>query len=242
MAKEKEIIKDPDHGPPIKDTHETPGDNLGVDVTTETPETITATTDTTEKLVMTAKEKKEEEEKKKPKEKKKKEIVKKVEKRDMVFECPYAPMGKSSTTIECQIQKKGQTTTIKYPITLLNRRFTIPADMPEEEKKKLIHCLKENNFEDVTAGVKKGVVYVKEKNKYMYYAVHPAHTEKHPMNGNISLVLKDDTGEDVKDNDGKQITKQLVIKDGTCETDEKKIYQLLLKSGFFPGGKEVIHD
>lgn len=224
--------------------HETLGDTPGVDVTTEIPETITdttATTDTTEKLVMTAQEKKEEE-KKKPKAKKKKEVEKKVEKRDVVFECPYAPMGASSTTIECQVNVKGQMTKYTHSINMINRRFTIPSNMSEVEKKKLIQCLKENNFEDVTAGVKKGVVYVKNKNKYIYYAVHSQHTEKHCMNGNISFNLHDDNGQPIKDEKNNIISKQVVIKNGTVETEDKQIYQSLLKAGFLPGGKEAIND
>lgn len=169
---------------------------------------------------------------KKPKVKKEKK-----EKINMVFECPFAPMGKSSTVIE-GTTKEGEKKT--YSLPLMNKRYTIPKKITESEKEKLRFCLKQNGFLDVTTVSKKGIVYVKNKNAYMYYAIHPAHTDRHPINGNISFVMKDKSGEDVYDNDGKQITKSVKIKNGIAETDDKDIYNLLLKHNFLPAGKEEI--
>lgn len=172
-----------------------------------------------------------------PKDKLKEEVKTKI-----VYECPYAPMGKSSTAIECYYMENGQNIKYEYKLELMNKKYIIPDNITEKARERLIFCLKKNNFEDVTTISQKGIKYVKDSNAYMYYAVHPAHTEKHPINGNMALISKDNSGKDRYDEKGIQITKQIVIKSGVVKTDDKGIYNLLLKAGFLPGGKEVIDE
>lgn len=167
----------------------------------------------------------------------KKKVVK-----NRTFECPFAPMGKSGTAIESMVQRGGTTVKLSYSISLMNKQYVVPDDIKGQELEDLLFCLKNNGFVDVTTIPKKGVKYVKETNKYKYFAVHAMHTPKRPINGNIALVKRDENGREQVDKNGNQVTEQITIVDGTAVTNDKGIYEALIAAGFLPGGKEVINE
>jgi len=156
---------------------------------------------------------------------------------DITYECPYAPMGKSSTIIEMIEGTGNKAIKSSYKIEMINKKYVILADTKDKEN--LILCLKKNGFRDVTNTPKTGIKYVKQSNSWIYYSMHPMHTDRHPINGNLALVLKDESGRAMVDENGKQITKQLTVSNGMVETTNKDIYQALMKTGFLPAGKEV---
>ena len=164
----------------------------------------------------------------KPKEKKK--VKKKTVDVNVQFECPYAPMGASNTVLVYKGKKEK-----KFEIKMMNKIFEIPKNMKEEEKEILRQLLIDNGFKDITE-IHPGVVYDKKKKNYTYAAVHPEHTSQHPITGNISLVMLDDNNKPIIDKEtGKQITEQVAVIDGLVKTDDKGIYQALLRAGFRSG-------
>lgn len=168
------------------------------------------------------------------KEKSKKKTSKKVK---VQFECPYAPMGEANTVIRFKnpsLDKKD----ITYQIPLNNKLYTMPDDLSEEEKEMLRTALIQNGFRDVTT-IEAGVTYNKEKQKYTYSVIHPDHSERNPVNGNISLAMIDEKNRPVCGEDGKQIFHQVTILDGVVKTDDEKIYDALLQAGFFSGHQKV---
>lgn len=166
--------------------------------------------------------------------------VKKSEKKKPVnvkFECPFAPMGASKTVLKHIFPGKDKKEKI-YEIEMMNKVYTIPNNLTDGEKVLLRQVLIENGFRDVTK-IDAGVTYDKEKKQYVYTVVHPEHTDRNPINGNISLVLKDEKGNPVFDVEGKQIFRQVSIVNGIVKTDDEKIYQALLDAGFYSGHKKV---
>ena len=169
--------------------------------------------------------------KKEPTKKKKKEPVK------VKFECPYAPMGNAKTVIKFKQPSKKQKDII-YEISLENKIYVLPDNLSEDEGKMLREALKQNGFRDVTKN-KSGVKYDKKKQKYTYSVIHPDHSELRPINGNISLPMVDERNEPKNDKNGKQIFKQVSIVNGIVTVDDEKIYEALLRAGFYSGHKKV---
>lgn len=151
-----------------------------------------------------------------------------------VYELPYAPLGKSNLTLRYKIGKSNKEESLN--ITLQDRRYSIPDGMDE----KLIRSvLLSNDFVDVT--VFKGKRKINKKaGKYIYTAVHPEQTPENPINGNMSLVLKDDNGEIMYDKEGKQIIERIQILNGKVVTENKKVYQALVDVGFLECQKKEV--
>lgn len=177
---------------------------------------------------------KDKEEKKKDSPKDKTEKKKKIK---VQFECPFAPMGEANTVIRFKHPSQDKKD-IEYKIPLNNKLYTMPDDLSEEEEKMLRTALEQNGFRDVTT-IHAGMKYEPEKQKYTYSVVHPEHTERNPVNGNISLAMVDEKNRPICGNDGKQISKQVAIIDGVVKTDDEQIYEALLRAGFYSGHKKV---
>lgn len=168
---------------------------------------------------------------------KKKPDKKKLKSVKIQFECPYAPMGKANTVIRFKQPSENQKS-IMYEIPLINKLYTMPDNLSENEKTMLRTALKQNGFRDVTT-IEAGVTYSKKKQKYTYSVVHPEHTNTNPINGNISLAMVDEQNRPISGEDGNQIFKQVSIVDGIVKTDDEKIYEALLRAGFYSGHKKV---
>ena len=153
------------------------------------------------------------------------------------FECPFAPMGKSNTVIRFNNPSKDQKD-MTYQISMVNKIYTMPNDLSENENKMLREALKQNGFRDVTKN-NSGVKYDKKKQKYTYTVIHPDHSELRPVNGNISLAMVDERNKPIFKKDGKQIYKQVSIVNGIVTTDDEQIYEALLRAGFYSGHKKV---
>ncbi len=163
------------------------------------------------------------------KKRKKKENVK------VKFECPFTPMGKSNTVITLKLSADKK---LVYDIQMENKIYMFPENLSEEEEQNLRKALIANGFKDITRN-ESGIKYDKKKEKYIYTVHHPEHTPENPMSGNISLIMTDEKGRPAYDEDGKQIIKQVSFVNGKVETDDEKIYNALIKAGFFSGHKKV---
>lgn len=202
MAKKENI---PGEVPPVENTVNT--DNAKV----ETNENIV----TYEEL----------EKKKETKKEKKKEIKKDV-KKNVQFECSFAPMGDAKTVISYKLGDK----TITKELVLHNKIYEFPKDLNDEESKILRKALVNNGFVDVS--VFESAKYEKEKKQYVYSAMHPDHSNQDPINANISLPICDNEGKKMYGPDGNQIFRQVAVLNGLVKTDDKSIYQALIKAGF----------
>jgi len=152
-----------------------------------------------------------------------------------VYECNFAPMGECNVTI---IYKQDGREFIKE-LSLVDKRYKIPEELPEEEKVFFRKALIANNFTDVTV-LDAGTSYDKDQAKLIYKVVHPDQAERNNINGSISLVLLDDNGAPMYhkngESKGKQIQKQVVITNGKVFTDDKLVYEALLRAGFKHSG------
>ena len=142
------------------------------------------------------------------------------------YECSYAFTGDSKTIIT---YKMG-TEIIKRELLLHNKLFDYPNNLTVDEDRALKKALKENGFHDVT--VIEGAIYDKEKKDYIYSAMHPDHSKQDPFTANISVPILDEAGRVICNNDGKQIFKQIAVVNGLVKTEDKRIYQALIKAGF----------
>ena len=154
------------------------------------------------------------------KQKKKKPVI------DIKFECSFASMGDSKTMIQYKLGDK----LVTKEIIMHNKLYDFPKDLTKEESKVLRKALKENGFFDVT--VIEGAKFDKEKKEYVYSAMHPDHSKQDPFNANISLPILDEASRVICGPDGKQIFKQVAVVNGLVKTDDKRIYQALIKAGF----------
>lgn len=181
----------------------------------------------------------EEYEKEQKKEAPKEKIVRRMEKKKdrvpLEYELPRAPNGKC--TIAIQYMQNGQSKSKE--LTLINKKYSIPEKFKKEEKLAWRSILLSEGFIDSTV-VKSGSVKVEnDTGKITYFAMHPDHHDIHnPIFGTIGLVMKDDTGKDLYDKDGKQISKQLTIKNGLVKTDDKEVFNAVIKAGFHELGKK----
>lgn len=163
----------------------------------------------------------------------------------VVFAAPYAQMGEARITLIGKYE--GEEIVYKNK-KLINGKFEIPKNItpnqgekPGKEYVKMRSILQQNGFVDVTKT--KGGKIDKVKNKYIYKAVHPEQTDNNNINGKISMVLKDDQGQNLfyksGKNKGKQITKEVTLINGVAVTDDADVYQALIRSGFYEIGKTV---
>jgi len=200
---------------------------------------VTINPDITENIdsaIVTQEELKKEKEKKEPKKKKEEKETKKAT-GTVQFELPYAPMGNAKTVI----QYKFGSEKVKKELKLYNKLYKFPDGLNKKESAVLRQALLDNGFVDISK-FDVGTVYNEKEKKYTYSAIHPEHTTRNPMNGNISLAMIDEDGSKMYDKDGKQICKQVSMINGTIKTDDKAIYQALLRAGFRSGYKTVKED
>lgn len=152
---------------------------------------------------------------------------------DIKFECGFAPGGKSNVSFV----HKYEGIEYNYELNLNNKIFDFPKGLKKEDAKRFRKALIDNDFIDVTRS-RKGVVFNKQTGEYIYKAVHPEHSDRNRVQGNIGLVLFGDNGKPMLDALGKQITETVGIENGLVKTDKKEIYESLLKAGFRDAGKE----
>jgi len=169
-----------------------------------------------------------------------KEIPKKT-KPDIHFECSYAPMGISNIAFDHVFEGKKY----NYKLQLENKIYVLPKNLDETEKKRTRAALKANGFIDVTV-IQAGAKFDKKTGKLIYNVMHPEHTSKNRINGSISLVL---VGDDNKPmfhkkgpQKGQQVVEQVNIIEGKVTTLDPKIYEALLKAGFYNAGKIEIEE
>jgi len=170
----------------------------------------------------------------------KKEVRKKPNP-DIHFECAYAPMGKSNIAFEHTFEGKLYI----YNLTLENKIYTFPKDIDQNEKKRTRAALKANGFVDVTT-IEAGVQFEKKTGKLIYNVMHPEHTQKNRINGSVSLVLVDENNKPMYyekgPKKGQQVSEQVNIIEGKVTTLDPKIYEALLKAGFYNAGKIEIEE
>ena len=151
---------------------------------------------------------------------------------DEIYEAGFALPGESTVAF---VHKWIDGKEYKYNLVLDNKRYAISNELKEDEKDRIRTALKANGFVDVTV-IESGAVYDKNKKEYIYRVIHPEQNPKNSINGVIALVLYGDDGKPVyyKDgvNAGKQKQVQVNITDGIVQTDDKMIYEALLKAGF----------
>ena len=135
---------------------------------------------------------------------------------------------------------KKDKTEIMFKIKLMNKIYTIPKDLNPADEKILVEALVQNGFSDITT--LKGTMYDKEKQKYIYSAIHPDHGEKNPINGNTTLTMMNEKGKPICDKDGKQIAIQLQIVNGVVKTDDQSVYQALIRAGYYSGHWDVARE
>lgn len=159
-----------------------------------------------------------------------------------VFECPYAQTG------ECNIALPPHNFEGKvydYQLTLINKRFVIPGEWDEETKRRHRQALRANGFIDVTV-LEAGAVLAADGKKLVYRVAHPDHTDRNRINGKVSLVLMDDNRMPMyhKEGDkaGQQITEEVNIINGMAYTDDKQVYEALLRAGFVHAGTRIKED
>lgn len=143
------------------------------------------------------------------------------------FECSFAPLGESSVAFvhEYQGVKKN------YNLKCVDKIYTLPEGLEAEDEKRIRKALRDNGFVETTI-IQAGVKFDIQKGKYRYRLTHPEQTERNNVNGTIGLVLLDESDRPMFDKDGKQKTAQVTILNGRAETDDKLIYEALLKAGF----------
>ena len=168
---------------------------------------------------------------------KKKTVKEKKQDVGLKYECGFAPLGNAKIAFVY----KHEGVERKYNLDLINKIYTIPKDLTEKELVILKKALKANDFKDITV-LNSGIVFDKQKGKYIYKAVHPDYTDKNRINGTISLVLLADNGKPMADKDGKQIIKQVTILEGIVITEDEKVYTALLKAGFRSLGKKEVDE
>lgn len=152
----------------------------------------------------------------------KKVVKEQSEKQPMKFECGYAPPGSSTTTIV----HDGQT----YNLALDNKIWIMPEDFEPEKVERYRTALLANNFLDITVNI--GVVFDAQTGEKTYKAMHPEHTERNRINATIALNLVDDNGKQIIDNNGMAKTAQVTINQGVVVTNEKLVYEALIRAGF----------
>jgi len=163
--------------------------------------------------------------------KQEKEVKKNV---DVEFECGFAPAGNSNIAFI----HKYQGVDYKYELKLKNKIYILPKDLKEEDVQRYRTALKDNGFMDVTV-IKGGAHFSKKKGVFLYSVMHPEHTSRNPINGNIALVLQDDNGRPLIDEKTlKTKSKQVTIINGKVTTDDPLIYEALIRAGFYSAGKK----
>lgn len=168
------------------------------------------------------------------------ESIEEVLKHEHVFQCSFAPMGESKTVFMHKYNGKEY----RYELTMKNRIYTLPADMSKEDKARYREALRDNGFVDITV-INRGII-VRDAKNYEFRAVHPEHTERNPINCNLSFNIEDDSGNPMYYTDGPkkgmQIVKQISVIDGYVKTDDKQLYQALIKIGFRDAGKREVKE
>jgi hypothetical protein len=150
---------------------------------------------------------------------------------DRIFECPFAPLGEANISIVHNFEGSQNA----YKLKLKDKCYTVFGDMEAGEKRKLVAALEKEGFRDITVS-NVPAPYVFEPGELIYRMRHPEFTEKSRLNGSIGLVLVGDDGQPMLDKDGKQITKNVTMSGGIVTTDDKLVYEALLKAGFYGGG------
>lgn len=169
-----------------------------------------------------------------PKKKTVKKVVKKTPKKSPPqYECGFAPPGNS--TVSFNHTYMGITET--YNLSLENKIFIIPEKFSDEEKKRYRAALLANNFRDIT--VNHSAVFNKQTGKTTYKAMHPEHTDRNPINATTAVVLRDSAGNAILENNGTQKIEQVTILNGIVKTDDVKVYEALIKSGFYDAGTKT---
>ena len=148
------------------------------------------------------------------------------------FECGFAPLGKSSVAFNHTYGGE----LYEYNLKLENKIFVLPPDLSVDDIKRYRAALTANNFIDIT--VNHGIVFNKETGEFTYTVVHPDHSEKNSVNATIGIVLIDHDKRPVVDKKGNQITKQVSILNGIVKTEDERVYNALLKAGFYDKGRK----
>lgn len=160
-----------------------------------------------------------------------KKVVKKIPKKNPPkFECGFAPPGNSTVSFNCDYLGKTYT----YNLSLENKIFIIPEKFTDEEKKRYRAALLANNFRDIT--VNHSAVFNKQTGKTTYKAMHPEHTDRNPINATIAVVLRDNAGRAILDKNEMQKIEQVTIINGIVKTGDIKVYEALIKAGFYDAG------
>jgi hypothetical protein len=148
---------------------------------------------------------------------------------DRIFECPFAPLGESNISIVHNFE--GQRNS--YQLKLVDKRYVVKADA--SNKRELVAALEKEGFRDVTVS-NAPAPFVPEVGDLIYRMRHPEYRDNSKLNGSIGLVLVGDDGQPMLDAEGKQVTKVVKMIGGIVTTDDKLVYEALLKAGFFGGG------
>jgi len=154
----------------------------------------------------------------------------KPKKSPVKFECGFAPPGNS--TVSFNHIYMGDTET--YNLSLENKIWIMPETYSDEEKKRYRKALLDNNFQDVTVNI--SAMFNKQTGKTTYKAMHPEHTDRNRINATIAVVLRDGSGSPALEPSGTQKTAQATILEGIVKTDDKMVYDALIKAGFYDAG------
>lgn len=164
--------------------------------------------------------------KRKPSSGKKSKVKKAKGKVEVKFECGFAQPGESTVAFT----HKDKT----FNLSLKNKIWILPDTFDDTEKAVYREALLANGFMDVT--VNHGIKFDKETGKCTYKAMHPDHTDKNRINATIGLNLIGDDGKPIYDKNGQQKTAQATICEGIVITQDKLIYEALIKAGFYHAG------
>jgi len=153
---------------------------------------------------------------------------------DRIFECPFAPLGEANISIVHNFEGRRNS----YQLKLVDKCYVVKADA--DNKREIIAALEKEGFRDVTVS-NAPAPFVPVPSDLIYRMRHPEYTDGCKLNGSIGLVLVGDDGQPMLGEDGKQVTKNVKMINGIVTTDDKLVYEALLKAGFFGGGspKEV---
>lgn len=162
----------------------------------------------------------------------KKTATKTPKKGPVKFECGFAMPGDSTVAFDY----KYNGTTETYNLSLKNKIYILPEKLTKEEVKKYRAALIANNFQDVTVNI--SAVFDKQTGKTTYKAMHPEQTDRNRINATIAVILKNAAGKPELDGKGHNKVAQVTILEGIVKTDDVRVYDALIKSGFYDAGSK----
>lgn len=150
--------------------------------------------------------------------------TKKISTKDIQYRYRFepAPMGES-TAFTVYNDKEVK-------IKLVNGIFDIPMDWSITKKDLYVKMFKALNWMDVSVQSEDRKEKIKKlKQPMIYFAGHPDNTRDMMISGNLTITI------------GKKEI-QLACKEGMITTDNKLIYQALLKQGFYEVKQPIVKE